>query len=206
MTIALCLVIGSANLYYATLRAGADRLGDADRRRLAGVRRSALQGARDRRPDRRHARRRISLRASSTAPSTGRTSRVERSARPRTRRTNEAFALRPANLVLPVPQSRIAPLRRIASSYDHAIAPAYCESCFASLGSDRHGRARVRSRCARSRRCSASAGGSPVERLLRHASVGAANRSDRGHGGRAGKRARGVRHRRTSERGTGSPS
>jgi len=36
--------------------------------------------------------------------------------------------------VVPVPDSRIAPLRHIATGYDRAVGPAYCETCYASLG------------------------------------------------------------------------
>ena len=48
--------------------------------------------------------------------------------------SNEALALRPANLILPAPGSRIGPLRAVTARYDHAIAPGYCEACYASLG------------------------------------------------------------------------
>ena len=48
--------------------------------------------------------------------------------------SNEALALRLTNLVLPAPGSRIGALRRITARYDNAIAPGYCEACYASLG------------------------------------------------------------------------
>ena len=48
--------------------------------------------------------------------------------------SNEAFALRLSNLLLPAPGARIGPLREAAEEYDHAIAPGYCEACYASLG------------------------------------------------------------------------
>ncbi len=48
--------------------------------------------------------------------------------------SGEAFSLRLTNLILPAPGSSIPPLRRLAARYDHAIAPGYCEACYASLG------------------------------------------------------------------------
>ena len=48
--------------------------------------------------------------------------------------SNEAFGLRLSNLLLPAPGARLAPLRHATEEYDHAIAPGYCEACYASLG------------------------------------------------------------------------
>ena len=170
VTIALCVVIGSANLYYATfalaLIVSATLIVAARRRR-----RSALEGLLV-----------IGLiagtLAANLAPSLvyraehGANATVERSAAA-DEGTNEAFALRPANLVLPVPQSRIVPLRRLAASYDHAIAPAYCESCFASLGTVGTVGLGTLALCLIA--TLVGAGGWVVERtLLRRASAGAA--------------------------------
>jgi len=49
-------------------------------------------------------------------------------------RSNQALGLRLTNLILPAPDSRTLPLRRLAASYDNTIAPGYCEACYASLG------------------------------------------------------------------------
>jgi phosphoglycerol transferase len=130
-TVGLCVVIGSGNLYYASfalvLLVTATLIAAVRRQR-----RTALQGLLI-----------VALVtvtvAVNLAPSLayraehGTNRAVERSA-VADANTDEAFALSPLNLVVPEPQSRIAPLRRIAARYDHAVAPRYCESCFASLG------------------------------------------------------------------------
>ena len=130
-TIAICALIGSENLYYATFAAAliavATLIGlflKRARSALAGVAIVAL----------------IALTVGANlAPSLlyraehGANTSLARSAA-FTEQSDEAFSLRPSNLILPVPESRIAPLRRLAAKYDHEIAPGYCESCYASLG------------------------------------------------------------------------
>ena len=89
-----------------------------------------------------------------------------------TEQSDEAFSLRPANLVLPAPESRIAPLRDIAKKYDQAIAPATASPAM-----------RASAQSARSAFCgwslaalAALAGAGAVwlgaRRLVRHASLG----------------------------------
>ena len=131
-TVALCLVvIGSANLYYATfavlfLAAATLIAASTERRRMAleGLLAVALITA---------------ALAVNLAPSLvytahhGSNHAIARTAQA-DETTTEAFALRLTNLVVPVPEDRIAPLRDLAASYDHAIAPGYCEACYASLG------------------------------------------------------------------------
>ncbi len=130
-TVALCVVIGSENLYYATFAevlvvaatvlALVLRRGRAARHGLVVV---ALVAA---------------TLGANLAPSLiyravhGANPVVQRSAAG-DEASNEALALRVANLVLPAPDSRLPLLRHLASSYDHAIAPGYCEACYASLG------------------------------------------------------------------------
>ena len=168
-TIGLCLVIGSDNLYYASfalvLIVSATLISAICRRP-----RSALQGLAITALI-------VGTLAANLAPSLvyraehGANVALERSATA-DETTAEAFALRPANLVLPVPQSRIAPLRRIASSYDRAIAPHYCESCFASLGAIGTVGLGWLALCAIAAVLGV-AGGIAGQRLFRHASVGA---------------------------------
>ena len=168
-TVGLCLVIGSDNLYYASfalvLIVSATLIAAVRRHR-----RSALQGLAITALI-------VGTLAANLAPSLvyraqhGANVAVERSATA-DETTAEAFALRPANLVLPVPQSRIAPLRRIASSYDRAIAPHYCESCFASLGAIGTVGLAWLALCAIAAVLGA-AGGIAGQRLFRHASLGA---------------------------------
>ena len=130
-TVALCVVIGSENLYYATfaevLLVAATLLALVLRRA-----RTALHGLVV-----------VAVVAgtlgANLAPSLiyraahGSNPAVERSAA-RDEASNEALALRVTNLVLPAPDSHIPFLRHLASSYDHVIAPGYCEACYASLG------------------------------------------------------------------------
>ncbi len=130
-TVAICVLIGSENLYYAAFAAAlialaAIVMGVLRRWRavLTGLGIVLLVSA--------------SV-AANLAPSLiyraghGTNSALERSAA-FTEQSDEAFSLRLSNLILPVPESRIAPLRRIAAKYDRVIAPGYCESCYASLG------------------------------------------------------------------------
>ncbi len=130
-TLAICVLIGSENLYYATFAAVMIALA-AIVALLGRHRRSAFAGLA------------IVLLISASvtanlAPSLiyraehGSNTALERSAA-FTEQSDEAFSLRLANLILPAPESRIAPLRQIAKKYDEAIAPGYCESCYASLG------------------------------------------------------------------------
>ena len=128
---AACLVIGSANLYYATfalvLIAGATVISLVLRRW-----RSAFEGTVV-------VVMVVGTLAVNLAPSLvyraghGGDALVTRTATA-DETTTEALALRLTNLVLPAPGSRIGPLRRLTASYDRAIAPGYCEACFASLG------------------------------------------------------------------------
>ncbi len=130
-TLALCMAIGSASLYYATfavvLLAGAVLVS-----LLAGRRRGALRGT-------------VALLlvglsvAANLAPSLiyrsahGGNRALERSAA-FTESSQEAFPLRLADLILPPPDSRIPALRSLTRRYDTTIAPGYCEACHASLG------------------------------------------------------------------------
>ncbi len=130
-TVGMCLVIGSENLYYATfasvLLVGATIIALALRRRRAfasGLAVLALVAG---------------TLAANLAPSL--IYRAQHGANVALARTaaadetsTEAFALRISNLILPVPDSRISPLRQITARYDNAIAPGYCEACYASLG------------------------------------------------------------------------
>jgi phosphoglycerol transferase len=130
-TLAMCVVIGSDNLYYATFAAlmmlAATMIGGA-----AHGRRAALHG----------------LLAvvlvvvtvlANLSPSLiyraehGPNRLLERSAA-FSEDVDEGFSLRLADLVLPAPESRVGPLRELAARYDHVIAPGYCEACYASLG------------------------------------------------------------------------
>jgi hypothetical protein len=130
-TLALCVVIGSDNLYYATFTVtmllGALIVLLALRRWRAAFKGLVL----------------VALVAATVvanlSPSLlyqaehGSNPAVERSAA-FTEKVDEAFSLRLANLILPPPGNRVAPLSRIATKYDHTIAPGYCEACYASLG------------------------------------------------------------------------
>jgi len=139
-TVAICVLIGSENLYYATFAvvmiAGVNGAGKTTS--IAKLAKHCM-----------NQKKKVMVAAvvvvivssvgANLAPTLvyrsehGTNTTLERSAA-FTERSDEAFSLRPANLILPVPGSRIAPLRRIAGEYDHAIAPGYCESCYASLG------------------------------------------------------------------------
>ena len=131
LTVGLCAAVGSANLYYAVftlvllVAAALVSLGLRRRRTL----RDAL-GV-------------IGLIVTVLAVNLSPTLiyRAQHGANPALARTAaadqaspEGFDLRLADLVLPVPGSRIAPLRRLTARYDAAVAPGYCDGCYASLG------------------------------------------------------------------------
>ena len=130
-TIGLCVVIGSANAYYATfalvLILGATVVA-AVLRRWRSARDGVLIVVLV-----------VATLAVNLAPTLvyeaghGRDAAVARTAT-EDQRSPYALDLRLTNLVVPVPDSRITPLRRIATGYDRAAAPAYCETCYASLG------------------------------------------------------------------------
>lgn len=130
-TIGLCVVIGSANAYYATFALAlivAATLVAAVLRRWRPARDGALIVVLV-----------LATLAMNLAPSLlyaavhGPDPAVQRSAAA-DQRSPYALDLRPTSLIVPVPDDRIAPLRRIGSGYDRAVAPAYCETCYASLG------------------------------------------------------------------------
>jgi len=167
---AACLVIGSANLYYATfalvLIAGATVILVALRRWRSALEGTVVVGLV------------VGTLAVNVAPSLvyrarhGEDSLVARTAIA-DETTTEAFALRLTNLVLPVPGSRIGPLRRLTASYDRAIAPGYCEACFASLGVVGSTGLGWLALCGLGSLVGAS-GWLGARRLFRHASVGVA--------------------------------
>lgn len=130
-TVAICAVIGSDNLYYATFAVvmlGAAALvmlvGRRYRRALVGVALASLVSA---------------CAVANLSPSLlyraehGGDALLERSAA-FTEASDEGFSLRIADLLLPSPVSRFGPLRTLASEYDHIIAPNYCEACYATPG------------------------------------------------------------------------
>jgi phosphoglycerol transferase len=131
LTVLSCVVIGSDNLYYATfavvMLVGGASIGALMRSRgspAGGLAVAALIAA---------------TVAVNLAPSLiyrqehGPNVTLERSLAGN-ESSNEAFALRLSNLLLPAPDARIPPLREATEEYDHAIAPGYCEACYASLG------------------------------------------------------------------------
>ncbi|MHB8659621.1 MAG: hypothetical protein ACYC91_17055 [Solirubrobacteraceae bacterium] len=130
-TVALCVVIGSDNLYYAAfalvLLAGASAVSLVLRNRSAALA-AALAVLLV-----------IGTLGANLAPSL--IYRFKHGPNPVLVRTaaadegsSEALSLRVTNLVLPPANSRIAPLARLAARYDRSIAPGYCEGCYASLG------------------------------------------------------------------------
>ncbi len=130
-TIGLCVVIGSANAYYATFALAlivAATLVAAVLRRWRPARDGVLIVVLV-----------LATLAVNLAPSLlyqavhGPDPAVQRSAAA-DQRSPYALDLRPTSLIVPVPDDRIAPLRRIGSGYDRAVAPGYCETCYASLG------------------------------------------------------------------------
>jgi phosphoglycerol transferase len=128
LTLALCVVIGSDSLYYATLAevllvaatAVALALRRPARQVLTGTVLVVAIAA---------------TVAANLAPSLayelrhGANHQLTRSAV-----QDESHGLKLTNLVLPNPNSRIPPLSHIAAHYDNAVAPSYCEACYASLG------------------------------------------------------------------------
>lgn len=131
LTLAICVVIGSDNLYYATF-AVVMLLGAAAIGALAHRGPSLAQGLTV-------AALIVATVTVNLAPSLayrhehGANAALERSLAGN-ESSNEAFALRLSNLLLPAPGARIGPLREATEEYDHAIAPGYCEACYASLG------------------------------------------------------------------------
>jgi phosphoglycerol transferase len=131
LTVAMCVVVGSDNLYYATfavvILAVAVLIAALLRRRP-----SAIQGLLV-------AALIVATVGVNLAPSLAYRARhgtnavLERSLAGN-ESSNEAFGLRLSNLLLPAPAARIAPLREVTEEYDRAIAPGYCEACYASLG------------------------------------------------------------------------
>ncbi len=132
VTVALCVVIGSDNLYYATFAAvlltGAVLISLALRRG-----RSALGAT-------------VALALITVtlgvnlAPTLayraehGPNRTLERAAAA-DEASDEGLSLRLTNLLLPAPNGRITPLARLGARYDRAIAPGYCDGCSASPGS-----------------------------------------------------------------------
>jgi phosphoglycerol transferase len=131
LTLAICVVIGSDNLYYATfavvMLAGAVLIGAAMRQRASAIQGLLVAAVV------------VATVAVNLAPSLvyrsehGTNVALERSLAGN-ESSNEAFGLRLSNLLLPAPDARLAPLRHATEAYDHSIAPGYCEACYASLG------------------------------------------------------------------------
>jgi len=131
VTLVVCVVIGCDNLYYATFAAillAAAILISAGRRKWPAVLGGMLALGL------------IALTLSvNLAPTLiyrsehGVNPRLERSAAA-DERSNEALSLRLSSLILPAPNGRIRPLAELGARYDKAIAPGYCEGCYASLG------------------------------------------------------------------------
>lgn len=169
-TVGLCVVIGSENLYYATfaevLLVAATILAlvlGHGRAALHGLATVALVAA---------------VLGANLAPSL--IYRVAHGANPALERSaagdeasNEALGLRLSNLILPPPGSRNPVLRRTAARYDHAIAPGYCEACYASLGTVGTVGLGWLALCALGA-LAGTGGWLGARRLLRHASVGVA--------------------------------
>ncbi len=130
-TIAVCAVVGSAGLYYATfavvLVIGGGLISLTRRRGRAALGGAVAVAVM------------VATLAANLAPSFayqavhGVNSALERSATA-DERSGEAFSLRLTNLILPAPGDSASPLHQLAASYDNAIAPGYCEACYASLG------------------------------------------------------------------------
>lgn len=131
-TVAVCVAIGSDNLYYATfaavLLAGAAVISSALRRWSSAVGATLA----------------LALIAVTVAVNLAPTLvyRAEHGANPTLERSaaadeasNEGLSLRLTNLLLPAPSGRIAPLARLGARYDNLISPGYCEGCYASPGS-----------------------------------------------------------------------
>lgn len=131
LTCAMCVVIGSDNLYYATFAVlmllAATLLALALRRvrlSLQGLLVLAIV---------------LATMLANLSPSLlyraehGGDRQLERSAA-FSESVDEGFSLRLADLLLPAPESRFGPFRKLASEYDTVIAPGYCEACYGSLG------------------------------------------------------------------------
>lgn len=131
LTIVLCVVIGSDNLYYATFAAILLVAAVLISLLLAHWR-AAIGGALA-----------LTLVAATLAVNLmptladaaqhGVNAALERSAAS-DERSNEVLGLRLTNLLLPAPNGRIPGLAALGARYDKAIAPGYCDGCYASLG------------------------------------------------------------------------
>ncbi len=131
LTLAICALVGSDNLYYATfavvMLTGATVIGAVTRRRAPAAQGFLLVAVI------------VATVGVNIAPSLvyrsehGTNVALERSLAGN-ESSNEAFGLRLSNLLLPAPGARIAPLRKATVEYDRSIAPGYCEACYASLG------------------------------------------------------------------------
>jgi phosphoglycerol transferase len=167
-TVAICVVIGSDNLYYATFAAvmllAAGLIMLAVRRWRTAVVGLALVLL-------------VALSIGANLSPTlvyrarhGGDAVLERSAA-FTESSDEGFSLRLANLLLPQPDNPIAPLRELAAKYDRVIAPGYCEACYASPGTVGSVGLLWLLLCALGVLVGAG-GWFAARRLLRHASVG----------------------------------
>lgn len=129
--LAVCLIVGSDNLYYATFTVvmllAAVLLVATTRDRRAVLRGLVLIALI------------VTAVVANLSPSLlyraehGGNRELERSAA-FTEMSDEAFSLRLANLILPEPNAHFAPLRSLAGRYDREIAPGYCEACYGNLG------------------------------------------------------------------------
>jgi phosphoglycerol transferase len=164
-TLALCVVIGSDSLYYATLAevllVAATLVALVLRRPGRQVLTGAVLVAAI-----------AATVAANLAPSLvyqlrhGPNHQLTRSAL-----QDEAHGLKLTNLVLPTPDSRIPPLAHLAAQYDNAVAPSYCEACYASLGTIGTGGFLWLALCALGTLLGA-AGWFGSRRLFRHAAFG----------------------------------
>ena len=204
-TIGLCVVIGSANVYYATFALVlivAATLVAAVLRRW----RPARDGVADRRARARDAGGQPGAVARLPRPSTARNAAVERTA---TADQRSPYALdAAARRTWCCPGPRRAGSRRCGGSrrgYDRAVAPGATArpATRASASSAPLGWAGWP--CARSRRWSGATGWFGSRRLFRHAGAGVAIAIAVGNRGRPRERVRVGRSRPTSELGTGSP-
>lgn len=129
--LAVCLIVGSDNLYYATFTVvmllAAVLVAATIRDRRAVLRGLVLIALI------------VTAVVANLSPSLlyraehGGNRELERSAA-FTEMSDEAFSLRLANLILPEPNAHFAPLRSLAGRYDREIAPGYCEACYGNLG------------------------------------------------------------------------
>ena len=126
-TVALCVVIGSASLYYATfavvMLAGGILAALLTRHpplALGGLVAALLIA--------------LTLGAN-LSPSL--VYQLHHGANPQVVRSaaqDESHGLKLTNLVLPAPDGRIGLFNRASAKYDNAVSPDYCEACYASLG------------------------------------------------------------------------